>query len=529
MNRESIKIGKFRYLIDDTDSCICYDVSDRRLRYDELIIPSEIEYNGSTYRVVMVMDFNDCKVERVIFSEGIEIIKADSFRGCYRLKYVSFPKSLKVIGKSSFYGCENLEIIDFKDIKDIDIHPLSFKNTKYLDNLLEKANDEFSSLEYQGFIGNNLVAVDKNLESLYVMPGTKRVDLSSCKMNKYLKRVYISSGVNYCLLRKDNEEALDFYFESMSDLVNCYLDLNVQVNNIFIGNKRVVSIDFPQDTKIHYLSGLWYFNNISINLNPELKKLETFPIYTQSMNGRRNLSVVSSIYFPSSLEKIESLRGFTFREVGIKISTLFKNVSYNNFPLNNIRCLVLYVDSIDRLSALFNRGSKLINTLKLVLIKKFTGEEINKILNHFVNMSTSIYLILDEDFLNIEGDVDLKRKPTQLYIPEAFKDSFIYHSAYNSISSLIGYTTDMLPYEKISDTECRLVCAMDNNEEKNTYTGVIKVPSKTIIGDKIYNVTEIGDFAFSDCPYLEEVIVKDGVKVSELACFNSPNVKITRI
>lgn len=71
------------------------------------------------------------------FSEGIEEIGCEAFRGCKSIKNIIFPKSIKLIGMSAFSDCDGLESVVFEGDQFI-IARDAFKNCKSLKNIVMK-------------------------------------------------------------------------------------------------------------------------------------------------------------------------------------------------------------------------------------------------------------------------------------------------------------------------------------------------------------------------------------------------------
>ena len=69
------------------------------------------------------------------FSEGIEEIGNEAFRGCKSIKNIIFPKSIKLIGMSAFSDCDSLESVVFEGDQFI-IARDAFKNCKSLKNIV---------------------------------------------------------------------------------------------------------------------------------------------------------------------------------------------------------------------------------------------------------------------------------------------------------------------------------------------------------------------------------------------------------
>ena len=84
----------------------------------EIIIPSEVEYEGKVIRVTALNDyaFGGCKELREVWiPDGIEVIPMEAFNGCKRLRRVHFGKGVRVIERRAFYRCFRLREIELPD------------------------------------------------------------------------------------------------------------------------------------------------------------------------------------------------------------------------------------------------------------------------------------------------------------------------------------------------------------------------------------------------------------------------------
>jgi len=81
---------------------------------DNVVIPSNVTYNGKTYSITAIgkSAFEDCnrltniKIEAMITSIG-----EDAFEGCKRLKSIILPNSIQSIGEGAFSDCKSLTSI----------------------------------------------------------------------------------------------------------------------------------------------------------------------------------------------------------------------------------------------------------------------------------------------------------------------------------------------------------------------------------------------------------------------------------
>ncbi len=76
----------------------------------DITIPPTITYEGVLYNVTSITDFafEECALESITISEGLNIIGRGAFRGCQNLVSISIPKSVLSIGDYAFEGCSEL-------------------------------------------------------------------------------------------------------------------------------------------------------------------------------------------------------------------------------------------------------------------------------------------------------------------------------------------------------------------------------------------------------------------------------------
>lgn len=118
LEKIEIEFREFKYLISNTTAIVTgiSRIFDGTL--SPLIIPTEVEYNGTTYTVTEIGDdaFNVefsnnigipeyQHIENVTIPEGVTRIGSNAFRGCSRLMSVDIPKSLTSIGEGAFADC----------------------------------------------------------------------------------------------------------------------------------------------------------------------------------------------------------------------------------------------------------------------------------------------------------------------------------------------------------------------------------------------------------------------------------------
>lgn len=531
-----INIDPFRYLVDDVNNiCYCCDILDRRRKYKELVIPDQIKYYGDkNYTVIGISSdsFYKNKAEGVIFPKTLKFIGNNAFRDCHNLVYVYFPDSIKKIGDCSFCSCEKLKQIVFQgDPRDINIGPSCFRCTPYLTKLEEEANNEFNLDLRPGYIGKNLVAIDNNLESLYIEPGTENVFINSAQYT--LKNIYFPSGIkSFNMITDKSNKYLNFYFDSYEDLLGCHFSINFRIDNLYIKDKLIRDLNIPLGEKYLDLKVFYLMKNIhKVNLNLELETAIltnefSYMSYMESIGPFR----IDFMYVPSNLTDFRIYKKSMILNFSIKTSTANKLLRRNNYVFHfQITNLTLYIDDLSNFKKNIGYfGNNCLNWIKLVPIRDFSEDELIEILEGTKNRSIHC-LCLGEEFLKLSCEDILQHTKCSIYATlSAFKED--YRERYGEkFLNRLNYFADYNKYEITSPTTCRLCCCL-KEDDQNIYSGVVRVPSKTIIDGKIYNVTSISDFAFSECSYLEEVVINEDVEVGNLAFFNCPNkVKVSRI
>ena len=104
--------GRYFYDIDENTHTAIFKRWYGRENDTELIIPSSIDYNGVTYKIVALGDDvgnQNEKLEKVIIPEGVTRIKG--FAYCHGLKNITIPSSVKEIGSNAFKECVELESV----------------------------------------------------------------------------------------------------------------------------------------------------------------------------------------------------------------------------------------------------------------------------------------------------------------------------------------------------------------------------------------------------------------------------------
>ena len=519
-----VKIGNFRYVLDKINMIgYCYDTSDRRLRYKELTIPDQVTYEGKTYRILEIGEggFYRCKAERIIISDTIRLIRRDAFVECDNLKYIYIPKSVKVIERSCFEYCANLSNVEFGgDISEIDIEPFAFSYSKIIrDNKCTEI-----TIDDTYYFGNILYSVSPSVTKLDIKPGTKSVILESCDA---LDIIFPESVSLIYIRRLTNLERV--YFPNIEHYLSVQLDTTLERNhrlvNLYFNGKLEKNIKLPQSTVSigdHKFSGS---SVESIIFNKDIK------FVNRCFRRCLNLNTCS-IYLPKKIELFWLDCGLC--EVKVNYSTLAArhgNLCYciNNLLLKySLYSLVIYLDDISEVLAVRRiKPLEYLREIKLVI----TSPEVD-----IINLKELLTVILakaerakitliGEEFLKISDEPALTTNVIEVddYLVPYYQNNPVWENF-----KITPRDDNDLSYIIVDSETCKVTYNL-NTLGDNSYLGVIKIPREKEIDGKLYKVIGIDDFAFSDCYGLEEVVLYRDQEISELAFFNNPDIKITKI
>ena len=91
---------------------VTYYITPSQSYSGDIVIPSNVTYNGTTYKVTGIGNsaFRDCpSLKSVEIPNTVTAIGGWAFYECTSLKSVNIPNSVKSIGEKAFYNCSSLE------------------------------------------------------------------------------------------------------------------------------------------------------------------------------------------------------------------------------------------------------------------------------------------------------------------------------------------------------------------------------------------------------------------------------------
>ena len=90
----------------------------------EVVIPSTVEYNGTTYKVTAIADgsfstgaFSNSNITSIIIPDSVTSIGSYAFYNCYSLTSITIPEGVTSIGNGAYSGCNALaEVYNYSSL-----------------------------------------------------------------------------------------------------------------------------------------------------------------------------------------------------------------------------------------------------------------------------------------------------------------------------------------------------------------------------------------------------------------------------
>lgn len=239
---QEVTVGDLIYTIQGDTSIVKAPV-DKNLT--EVVIPSSVEYEGTTYpvteigkeafswceglvsailpgsiRVIDASAFSSCKkLSSLVIPEGVRYIGSMAFAWCYQLTSFRIPASVIVLDRTPFYNCYGLLSID-----------------------VDTANPAYCSVDG--------VLFDKSRTTLLAYPGAKKGAYTIPEGVKVVaeKAFFDCDGVTSVIFPNSVDSIGNGVFDSCSDLTSVQLPASLKrlSDDLFYGS-RLKSITIPEN------------------------------------------------------------------------------------------------------------------------------------------------------------------------------------------------------------------------------------------------------------------------------------------
>lgn len=473
INQKSVKISGINYIIKDLANASTYGTvsvsNNQYITTKNVVIPSEISIDGYKYRVTEIGSNafrNNQNIESIVIGKYIEKININAFNGCDNFKKYMVEKGNSKFSASNdilynYKGDTIISVPKAKNLQNFSIPSLvtkigdyAFYNLNSLEGIT--LNSELKEIGDYAFADcNNLKAVSMNNELISIGNyAFSRTNIKSMQLSRKLIKIgegaFFSSSLKSISIPSDVTSIEKYTFYNCTNLNS--VSLNTKLTNIdsyAFSNTSIDEIKIPDSVvEIGYAAFAECKNLETISLGRKLKVINDYAFY--------NCTNMPSITLPETLTTLgeDAFKNCT-RMKKVEINGTNKYFSVIGDVLYNREGTILIFYPPSRPDSEYEIPSQLEEILPNALSNCMYIEEFT------VNASNTYFTAED-------GVLFDKNKTTLIKFPQG-KDEYNY-----TIPNFV---------EKIS-----------------SYAFAGSVLNGTLnISD---NVSEIGDFAFNKCEYI---------------------------
>lgn len=369
----------------------------------EIVIPAEIEYNGTKYPVVATgaNTFQDCtELTKVVLPESCVTIGRGTFSGCTALTEFPLPHTVISIGQNAFKGCSSITEAFIPAGCTAGLNVSEFGNCSSLKKLIVEDSDIELSMGPAMF-GENKPPLEelylgRNIGTRYIANGNVFASLPTLKT--------ITIGENVTVLQ--NKEFLDCTgLTTINYADNCKLvTLGTQV---FQGCTGLETITIPATVKAipanafngcTSLTGITWHNGIeSIGeqafLNTTNFVLDALPTGLKSIgkSAFKSGGKCQKLILPEGITSVGELAFFGFKTSGIELPASLASIGTSAFCRIDDNAEIKVAEGSTTFKAvndiLYSADGKTILTAalksaKIAAIEDFKDETVENILDY---------------------------------------------------------------------------------------------------------------------------------------------------
>ncbi|GEM_PF-897898 len=468
-----------------------------------------LDYNGSNplqYAHHLFIDGEEIK--DLVIPSNVTRIGGRAFDGCSSLKSVTIPNSVTSIGRDAFYGCTSLEAVNIFDLD-------TWCNISF-----------FNRLSNPLYHANHLYLNGQEIKDLIIPNGVTNISKRAFYYCSSLTSVTIPESVISI-----GEEA--FYGCKFIDSVNI-IDLAAWC-----------SISFGENsTPLHYanhlclngqeIKDLVIPNNItsigddSFRDCPGLMSI-TIPHSVTSIGNRAfaGCSNLTSVTIPNS---VTSIGRYAFSDcTGLTSVTLpngITTIEDGLFSWCSSLTSITIPNGVNRIG--YQSFFECTSLTSVMIPKSVTTIGSEAFLR--CNSIKSVYCLANQ-VPNTWSSFDNNLETATLYVPRSSIDEYKSLTPWSEFGNILTIAFDFEKdgiYYKINSDETSVT--VTNMGHSNSYSGLVEIPSEVMCDEKNYNVTAIGEYAFSRCTDLTSITISNSVTtIADYAFYESQNIKSVTI
>ena len=529
--------------------------------------------------------FENSKIETIEITDNVRVIGYYSFSMCESLISIKLPQSVSLIGEGAFYGCNSLTTINIPEGV-TSIEPSTFENCEKLISVI--FSDSLTNIGESAFkfcrslqtlnISKNILNIGKEAfygcSSLFLYcENDSKPSGWDEQWNSGFSRIYWSVDVddfvfvdsNFRYLIQDGKAIITECFSKESHIV---IPSVITIDNIgytvtqiekfvFENFSWLKSIQLPEKLESIGTSAFKYCQSLnSIEFPSSLKSIGEQAFYQSGINNELSLPDglvtigkkafsncnMSFVTIPISVTKIGSQAFSYCYPTVIYCEAQAQPVGWDNdwfFAYHNNFADVYWGISQDK--KIEKEGIHFVIVDEEAIVTKYIGDNTVVKIPSTIQVNEITYDVVKigkKAFYNCDLLLAVSIPSTILSIESRSfdnKSDNVYYCA--AASQPVGWVTDWnsdnkpvywgIEYEEIIEQNGVQYLIVDGVAVITKYVGneaKVRLPSTLKVNDIQYNITTIGDRAFSNCESIKSLTIPSNIEKIESNAFINENI-----
>ncbi len=501
-------------------------------------IPQTVSNNGTTYRVTAIgtMAFRECtNLTGVTIPSSVTSIGEAAFYKCTSLPRVTIPNSVTFIGINAFLSCNNLTSVDISNSL-TSIPANAFASTSLTSVTIPNSVTTIEQGAFNQCYSLTSVVIGSGVTSIgyNVFGNNTTITYIECKGNTpptIDSSTFTSSHYSNATLKVprnfENTYRSAEYWSNFTDIASYDIERNGIYYLITSEENKTVEVTYKNNSYNSYSGSVTIPSTVQHNN-------KTYSVTRIGTSAFRDCTGLTSVTIPSSVTTIDDYAfqgcsNLTSLDLPPYLEIIDEYVFRYCTSLTSI-VIPNTVTSIGRYSfygctsltdAIIGNGvteisySVFRNCSALQRVTIFSGAHI------FPNVFTGCDALTEitcwattPPYIYIDTFASSHYSNAQLYVPVGKKSAYQSANIWSNFTNMHELEANFVVngfFYKITSTSPREVEVTCRNDDYNSYSGSVTIPSTVTYGGSTYRVTRIGDRAFYNCAGLTSVTIPSSV------------------
>ena len=516
-------------------------------------IPETVQTGARTYRVIGIGDeafYNSTGLTGVTLPSSVTYLSTGAFKSCTNLEYLTLPPNLTSIGGAAFHECKKLSSVTIpSSVTSIGNYAFylctGLWELRFSEGLTTVGDFAFS---YSGLravqLPNSVVTIGQgafqncsSLTSVSLLGGQLTSIGTYCFWDcpalvgllcyastpptvadkTFQPTLYTSCELVVPRARENTYKQADYWSQFAKYFTCDFTDLRLYYN-IISETDRTVEVTYKDNSYNSYSGSVTIPSTVEYNN-------KTYSVTRIGTSAFRDCTGLTSVTIPSSVTTIDDYAfqgcsNLTSLDLPPYLEIIDEYVFRYCTSLTSIVIPTFY-GCTSLTDAIIGNGvteisySVFRNCSALQRVTIFSGTHI------FPNVFTGCDALTEitcwattPPYIYIDTFASSHYSNAQLYVPVGKKSAYQSANIWSNFTNMHELAANFVVngiFYKITSTSPREVEVTCRNDDYNSYSGSVTIPSTVTYGGSTYRVTRIGDEAFYNCAGLTSVTIPSSV------------------